>query len=71
MKVLLGVLAVFYLLLLLVSLRGWGHVGNTGGDGYRHDGIKYIHVGKGIAEGRSVREGSVGGAGGRSGRGGK
>lgn len=66
MKILFGVLAVLYVCLLVVSLKGWGHVGNTRGDGYKHNGVTFIYVGQ------SVRQGSVGGVGGRnSGRGGK
>lgn len=66
MKYLIVFFVVLYLLLLTVSLKGWGHVGNKRGDSYTHAGITYIHVGQ------SVRQGSIGGVGGRnSGRGGK
>lgn len=66
MKYVVGVLAIIYLIALVYSVKGWGHVGTYGGDEYRDGGITYIHVGQ------SVRRGSVGGVGQRNGgRGGK
>ena len=66
MKYLIGFLTVLFLSVLVVSFKGWGHVGNTAGSSYSDGGIVYIHAGQ------SVRQGSVGGVGQRnSGRGGK